>query len=310
MKPLKPKAVRYIKLGRGGKWEKVSLERGELHFGHRLIPHELALTGDRDAIRASRIAANVGPGAASDDAREVVDFYTLGADCLWVTVARDHLWWTFADPEVIWLGGDNAENGCRIRKSLGGWCNTDIKGTPLRASSLSTNLTRTASYRRTICAVEAADYLVRRINGIEEPLVADANKAREALLQVTTTAIAQLHWADFETLVDIVFARSGWHRISALGGTQKTIDLAFEQAITGERAAVQVKSRANQQTLNGFIGTIDEIGTYDRLFFVCHTPKGTLGAKDREDVHVWIGEAFAATVIRVGLHDWVIEKIA
>ena len=45
------KTVRYIKLGKGGRWEKVSLERGELHFGHRNVPHELALTGDRDQRR-------------------------------------------------------------------------------------------------------------------------------------------------------------------------------------------------------------------------------------------------------------------
>ena len=31
--PITARTVRYIKLGRGGRWEKISLERGELHFG-------------------------------------------------------------------------------------------------------------------------------------------------------------------------------------------------------------------------------------------------------------------------------------
>ncbi|MBP0115736.1 hypothetical protein [Bradyrhizobium vignae] len=39
-------------------------------------------------------------------------------------------------------------------------------------------LTKVASYRRTICAVKAQDYLLRRINGIEEPIVAKASQAR------------------------------------------------------------------------------------------------------------------------------------
>ena len=51
-----------------------------------------------------------------------------------------------------------------------------------------------------------------------------------------------LHQDDFETLVDLIFARGGWHRVSALGGNEADIDLAVEQSLTGERAFVQVKS--------------------------------------------------------------------
>ena len=30
--------------------------------------------------------------------------------------------------------------------------------------------------------------------------------------------IAELHWADFEIMVDLIFARGGWQRTSVLGG--------------------------------------------------------------------------------------------
>ena len=73
------KDVRYIKLGRGGAWEKISLERGELHFGHSKIPHDLALTGDREQIRQLRIEQGRDPRAAAEDARETVDFYSVGS---------------------------------------------------------------------------------------------------------------------------------------------------------------------------------------------------------------------------------------
>jgi Restriction endonuclease len=302
--------VRYIKLGRGGRWEKISLDRGELHFGHGKVPHELALAGDREKIKQHRVDQGRDPQAAAEDAREVLDFYRLGADCLWITFAQDHLWWTFAEPEVTWLGvGDG--HGERMRRSIGGWRNKDIKGVPLRIDSLGTKLTKVASYRRTVCAVEAEEYLLRRINGVIEPLLIKSNQARDALLDVTSEAIAALHWADFETLADVIFARSGWHRASAIGGTQKLFDMAVEQPTTAERAAVQVKSSATQKTLDQFVSQADETGMFDRLFFICHSPKGSLAPPaDRNDVHVWAGRELATTALRLGLSDWIIEKVS
>jgi hypothetical protein len=304
------KTVRYIKFGRGGGWVDASLDRGELHFGHARISHELAAGGDREAIKQARIEQGRDPRAAAEDAREIVDFYHLGADCLWITFARDHLWWTFAKPGVTWLGSGK-DHGERVRQSIGGWRNTDVNGKPLKANLLSTKLTKIANYRRTICAVDVEEYLLRRINGVEEPLIAKSVEARDALIACVTDAIASLHWADFETLVDVIFARSGWHRTSALGGTQKLIDIVLEQPTTNERAAVQVKSAATQRTLDQYVSLIDEDGTFSRLFFVCHSPRGNLEAPiERNDIHVWCTREIAATVLRLGLVDWIIEKIA
>jgi hypothetical protein len=311
-KPIAADEVRYIRLGqRGGAWEQLSLERGELHFGYGGIGHELGLAGDADAIRRGGIGRGRDPQVATQDARQVLDFYRLGADCLWITFARGYMWWTFADPEVIWLGGSGKEHGERVRKAIGEWRNTDINGVPLRIDSLSTKLTQVANYRRTICGVGPKDYLIRRINGVVEPLVKKSNKARALMLDVMSEAIASLHWADFETLVDVMFARSGWHRASAIGGKQPTVDLVLEQPTTGEKAAVQVKSRASQAKLVTFIERADATGTYDRLFFACHSPAGPLTSpSDRDDIHIWSGRELAETALRVGLADWVMEKIA
>lgn len=308
---IKAANIRYLKLGRRGRWEHASLEKGELHFGHGRVSHEIALSGDRDKIKKDQILRGRNERAAADDAREILDFYQLGPDCLWITFAQDHLWWTFAKPEVTWLGKSDDGHAERMRKAIGGWRNTDIKGKPLQISSLSTKLTKVASYRRTICAIDAEDYLLRRINGFEEPLIKKSNKARDALLEVLGEGIAALHWSDFETLIDVIFARSGWHRASAMGGTQKLVDLVLEQPTTGELAAVQVKSASSQRKLDSFVGDADETGKFDRLFFVCHSPKGELAAPaDRTDVHVWTGREFANVVLRLGLVDWVMEKVA
>jgi hypothetical protein len=176
--------VRYIKLGKGGVWES-ALDRGELPFGYAAATHELALEGNLETMKQLFIKQGRSPQAAARDAREVADFYQLGADCLWITFARDHLWWAFADPEVIPNTGNPVLTpGERVRKTIDGGHKTDVNGVPLRIDSLNTRLTKVAAYRRTICAVDAHDYLLRRINGLEEPILQKGATARRALIEV------------------------------------------------------------------------------------------------------------------------------
>jgi hypothetical protein len=42
--------------------------------------------------------------------------------------------------------------------------------------------------RRLFSGIDTKDYLLRRINGEQEPIILEANKAREALLDVTAAA--------------------------------------------------------------------------------------------------------------------------
>jgi hypothetical protein len=153
------------------------------------------------------------------------------------------MWWAFAAPEVTWIGGDGSKHGERTRKTVDGWSKADVKDAHLKINSLSTRLTKVGAYRHTICNVEAKDYAIRRKNGVEEPLVSRSAAAPEVMLDVTVDALKLMDWRDFETLVDLIFARSGWNRVSAVGGNQKLIDLELEQSMTRERVAVQVKSQ-------------------------------------------------------------------
>ena len=125
---------------------------------------------------------------------------------------------------------------------------------------------------------------------------------------ISLTTPAGLHWADFETPVDLIFARSGWQRISRVGGTQADVDLVLEQPATGETAFVQVKSRAGQSVLDDYIGRFKRRGGYDRMFFVCHSPKSALSGVDDASVHVWTGDRLADAAVKAGLFDWLIER--
>lgn len=309
MQPIQPASVRYIKLGPGDRWFSSCREHQRLELGHAAVPDELAVAKDWDAVVRHYISLGRTPSKAKDFVRELRDFYTLGSDCLWITFAEGALWWAFAAPEVQWLDGDGSNHGVRARRIIEPWRNTGVTGELLAQGRLSTRLTQVAAYRQTLCSVGAADYAVRRINGIEDPTVAKALAVHESLLSVAAELIAQLHWADFELLVDLIFTRNGWRRLSAVGGTQKDIDLAVEQPTTGERAFVQVKSKATPAVLNDYIARFEADPGYQRLFFICHSPKGQLEAPDDPAIQVWAGPRLAQMTVQAGLFDWLIERV-
>lgn len=306
--PIAPSEVRYIKLGPSGAWAETCLAQGELRFSDGDLPRELAEQGDFEAVRQHYLAAGRASAKASDLTREIRDFFSLGPDCLWITFTRGALWWVFADPEVHWLGGD-AEQGRRARKVLGAWRSTDARGRELTIADLSTRLTKVRSYQQTICGIEDAAYLLRKINAEPEPLVLRAQAARDALTGVALEVIARLHQSDFELLADLILARSGWRRISSVGGGQADSDLVLEDGLSGARAFVQVKSAADQGVLDDYVARYEALG-HERMIFVCHSPRGSLSVGGRSDVSLWIGGVLAQRALDAGLFDWLIRRVA
>jgi hypothetical protein len=72
---------------------------------------------------------------------------------------------------------------------------------------------------------------------------------------------------------------------------------------------VQVKSVASQSVLDDYIHRFDEAGGYSRLIFACHSPRGLLAPPERADVIVWARSGLAETTVRIGLVEWLIEKV-
>jgi hypothetical protein len=304
--PIAPQEVRYIKLGGGGAWAGQSFELGRVSFGYHSIPHDVCESGDWSKVR--RLLSSRGSeGAKTAGVTEVATFYEMGEECLWITIANGDLWWAFAEPEVHWLG-DHPEGGpSRYRRTIGPWRNTDIHGRRLKAAQLSSKLTQVGNFRATICEVKAKDYLVRRINGIEEPVVSRARQARAQMMGVAVDMIRGLHWADFETLADLIFARSGWQRLSRVGETLPDIDLLMEQPTTAELAFVQVKSKADQKVLDDYLQRF-RAGGYDRFFFVCHSTRGQLRLPPEPRLHLLEGQRLADAAVKNGLFDWLVER--
>ncbi len=304
--PVAPADVRYIKLGPSGAWVDRCLDESALELGHNGVPFELTSAGDWDAVRTHFLALGATLSKASDFTRELRDFHTLPETALWITTARGRLWWAFADGAVQPVSGEG--RGSRLRRVRGQWRSTDVEGVPLTLDTLSTRLTKISAYRQTLCRVEATDYLLRRINAQPEPVVAAALSAREGLLETVGRMIAGLHWRDFEVLTDLIFAGGGWRRVSGVGGSdQADSDLVLEQATTGERAMVQVKSSADQAVIEDYAARFEQ-GDWDRCFIVCHSPRGRLNPPAMGRFHLWHGKTLADQAVRAGLLDWLIAK--
>ena len=112
------KTARYIRLDDRG-FEVGALEFGEVRLGCPDVPEELAQEGDVKKIATHLVRLGHEPETALYEARNARDFYGLGSDCLWITFARDHLWWTFASAQVIHMTNEFVLTGDRVRTAMG-----------------------------------------------------------------------------------------------------------------------------------------------------------------------------------------------
>lgn len=310
MAKLSASAAKYIKLGVKGAWERLCIDDGTLRLKYQDVPHGIAASGDLEGLRAHFLARGDAPKSAANHARQVQAFYQAGRETVWVTFSAGYLWWAVANGAVEYLGGSAEEiqqRGSRLRRTVNGWHNESLGGMPLRMAELNGALTSTGNYRQTICDVGERDYLLRKINDHELPVIARARLAKADILGTIPDLLRLLHWCDFELLVELVFTQSGWRRVSASGGTQKTIDLELVLPTTGERAFVQVKSQTNQAQLDAYMGQFAERDE-DRMFYVYHSTRATLACDDARITLVG-PEQFSAMVMDAGFFDWLLKKV-
>lgn len=300
-----PARVRYIKLGHAGMWEQECLKRGIIRLGFGSSQTErfrLCEAGDWKSLAQSFIDEGKDKGTATRFSNETRLFFEDEGSTLWLTFVGEQLWWGMLErgQAIKHQDGDGV-----WRKILSGWRSTDINGEPLTKERLSGALTKLAAYRGTSCKVDATQYVIRRINGQKIPAVERAIGALDEMTLAVIQLLKLLGPKDFEMLVDLVFSTSGWRRQGTVGKTQKTLDLDLLLPSTGERAFVQVKSKTTSKELAEYAGLIDELGPYDRMFFVYHSGEASI---DDDRVLVISPEKLADMVIDGGLVNWLIRK--
>ncbi|HBB86165.1 MAG TPA: hypothetical protein DC047_00950 [Blastocatellia bacterium] len=304
---IRPETIRFIKLGAKGLWEKSCIEDdGTIRLGYESPYHENSLAGDWEPVRAFWLDYRRGNrGAAARDLIQIRDFYELPEGALWITFYKRKLYWCFAERQII-----KREDGSRTRRTINGWSCEDLNQSPstLTIENLDGRVTKVQGFRGTICGVDLPEYLVRKINGEEQPEV-KATKDNLASLQHSIENLIQgLWWKDFELLVDLIFAQSGWQRISVLGQTDKDIDLDVFSPVTNRRAFIQVKSHASFEIFNNSVARFREMKQFDEMYFVVHTSDPRLASRPKDGVHILGLSRLSQLVINAGLVNWLITK--
>ncbi|TSC58400.1 MAG: hypothetical protein Greene041619_624 [Candidatus Peregrinibacteria bacterium Greene0416_19] len=301
--------VRYIKLGQKGKWEKECLGKGIIRFGFGTGTAErFPLCRDHrwDDLTESFKATGKNRGTVTRSLNETRLFFKDDGSILWITFVGERLCWGFLEPDPA----EKYQDGNTVfRKIKNGWRWADVNGEQLTKDRLSGALTKLAAYQGTSCNMNAnvAKYVVRRINAQKPREVERALIILEKMQASVLGMMKLLEPKDFEMLVDLVFSISGWRRQGIVGKTQKTLDLDLLLPSTGERAFVQVKSKTDQAVLDEYIGKLNELGPYDRMFFVYHSGK----AETDDGRVIVIGpEKIAEMAIDAGLVTWLIRKVS
>jgi len=312
MENIAPKSIRYIKLGAGGRWER-ALDRGRIEWSDDGDQHVRELRGDWAAVRDVYLAQGKHASTATGYTNEAKAFFDADPDVLWITFARGRMWWAFAEPEVMPTPKDDGAVGGLYRVARGGWSDLDASGAVLHLDRLSTRLTQLAGYRRTICNLsdEQTTMCMRYVNAATDPVQAAIAVACADLKANLKLLLQTLTWRDFEQFVDLAFARSGWIRVSSLGGATKDVDLIVEQAFTGERMAVQIKSKASQQVIDDYAKRLGERAEDERIMLICHSSEQGLkvpASPIERSLELMLDDEVADLAIKVGLVDWVMSR--
>ncbi len=299
--------IRFIKLGNGGSWEKSCIETDNtIRLGYESPFHDECLNGNWAPVREFWLEARKGDqGSASRDINQIKDFYELSETDIWITFHKRKMYWCHAKKDVLQL-----EDGSRIRRVIGSWHCEDKNGTSLAIENIDGRVTKVQGFRGTICSIELPEYLLCKINGDPQPEV-DAAKASLANLKSDVeNLIKGLWWHDFELLVDLIFSKSGWQRISVVGKTEKDIDLDIFSPVTQKRAFVQVKSSTSMAQIREYYDSFIQYKQYDEMYFVFHSMSGLtndMGINDSK-LHLWGLSRVAELVIHAGLVEWLIAK--
>lgn len=296
--PVRPDRVRYIKLGEGGSWEKECLEKGIIRFGFGTAkPERFSLSSSHDwkQLTQSFIAEGKDQGTATRFTNETRIFFEDDGSTLWITFVGERLCWGLLAPTPP--QGHSDGRGV-WRTVAGGWRWTDLNGEQLTKDRLSGAVTKLAAYRGTSCKVDVSDYVIRRINGKKIPEVERGVAALEETKASVLKMMKLLGPRDFEMLVDLVFSTSGWRRQGIVGRTQKTLDVDLVLPSTGERAFVQVKSKTTSGELAQYVGKLEELDLYDKMFYVFHSGEAKI---DDERVTIIGPEKLAEMIVDAGL---------
>jgi Restriction endonuclease len=307
-----PNSVRYVKNGPGGRWWNSAQTKRQIHAGWNSIPDELLSAKDLTAIEQllkRKYGERLGAKQGFNQLRHLLD---APSKHVWVTFEEDFMWWcTVQDDVTLNPDGETGMSGHFWLTCARPWSNTSLTGRLLATSELPGTVSSTAGFRATVCIPKDWEAILRLIKGeTDKDAIDSADRRRDYELAVSKI-IQRLSPQDFEALIDLILARTGWERIAIRGGVREGVDVEAENPAAGEIAFVQVKSSADQQVLDDYVQRFQQRRErYARMIFAVHSPRGRLTAPRELPVQVWTGEKVAELVVRLGLGKWVENRFS
>ena len=297
----------YIKLGRAGCWEADSIQKSRLRLGWS--NQSLAdINAGHWPVIAEQLRHELPNKAqvATTDLNRLQDITLSTPEDVWIMFHGAKLWWA-----RLALGPVEEDDISKYRVTLDGWHDMSQSGRLLVANELPGKIAQLQGFRGTVCRVREKQLLRRVLEGTRSELASRIAAERAELCSQLEKAIAELHWKDYETLVDLVFRHAGWLRVSVLGQHAKAYDLELREAITGDRYVVQVKSQATRADLDKTIQDFSE-ADYRKVFFVVHSPAADLANATDISTHVELvtPSHLADLALDAGLSHWLEEKVA
>ncbi len=300
----------FLKLGSKGAWEyEATTNSSKARIDWSNIPILEIQNENWDVIRSLveiDFKERGKKNGATQDFNALKLFSEATENDVFITFAKNMMYWCM--PEV---GKIQEDTKSKFRTLKLNWRNTDIKGNKLYINSISGKITKTQGFMATLCRIEEKDALDRIINNKVSPIVEQIKKTEAELQNLLTKAFSDLHWKDCETLADLIFNQSGLQRISQVGSSMKYMDIELENALTKERYIVQVKAHATGSDFNAYVENFPN-KNYTRLFFVSFNHDKSLDSvvSESESVILLKGKDLAALIIKLGLTNWVVDKIA
>jgi len=298
----------FIRLGKCGERTAQCIVAGELRLDYPQVSHEFALDSRWTQVESQLAGQSKDRESSARHTKQIRAFYEASASTLWITFHADCMWWSFAAP-----GTSQRADGAKVRSTIDGWHQYDVRNQPLAADRLSGALLAVQAYRGAICAVEPG-YVLQVINCVAAPRFAAADQALGALIDSLQPIVERLHPRDLEVLVDLIFRNAGWQRVGVLAETETDIDLALESAVTGERIAVEVKAHAVVEDYLEYAARYRSMVGFDRFYFVTRSPidaevaKDSTAATSTTGISFWGSRCIAQRAAQGGLAQWLIDK--
>jgi hypothetical protein len=295
----------FIKLGKGGAWEADCIANGRLRIGWDKVETSDLNSARWDDIERTLRQDASNAGTATNELNRLRDFAQSTSDDVWITFFGAALHWArMADAPI-------EEDSTSKFRRVTSWSKHSVTGKLLATSELPVKLSQTQGFRSTICRVLEPVLLRRVLSDERSPLAEELSRHREALVATVIMAVEELHWKDYESLVDMVFRHAGWRRMGILGQQTKSYDLELREPVTDEKYLVQVKSKASLADLVESTKDIDP-EDYRRVFYVVHSPSKDLAEAPDLPSHIEVipPRRLAELTVDAGLVNWLEDKVA